>query len=141
MRVHRRLLSWGVFLVAVGAVLVANDLGAVPANNLSDILRFWPLALVAIGLSLVFRRTRVSLPLVLVAAAVPGLVVGAAFAVGPNWAGTCGARGEPIATATRDGRFDGPAAVTVRSGCGSLALRTSPGDAWRFDASASASGG
>src|SRR3954451_14445425 len=136
MRVHRRLLSWGVFLVAVGAVLVANDLGAVPANNLSDVLRFWPLALVAIGLSLVFRRSRVSLPLVLVAAAVPGLVVGAAFAVAPNWARDCGGRGGPASTSTRDGRFDGPARVNVRSGCGSMEIRTSPGDAWHYDVSA-----
>ena len=141
MRVQRRLLTWGVFLVAIGGVLVANDLGAIDTGDLSDVLKLWPLALVAIGLSLVFRRTRVSLPLVLVAAALPGLVVGAAFAVGPNWAGTCGGRGEPISTATRDGRFDAPAVVTVRTGCGSLALRTSAGDAWRYDASTSAAGG
>src|SRR5215212_4183328 len=141
MRVQRRLLTWGVFLVAIGGVLVANDLGAIDTEDLSDVLKLWPLALVAIGLSLVFRRTRVSLPVVLVAAALPGLVVGAAFAVGPNWAGTCDGRGEPISTATRNGRFDGPAAVTVRTGCGSLMLRTSAGDAWRYDASASAAGG
>ena len=141
MRVQRRLLTWGLFLVAIGGVLVANDLGAIDTDDLADVLKLWPLALVAIGLSLVFRHTRVSLPLVLVAAALPGLVVGAAFAVGPNWAGTCGGRGEPISTGTRDGRFDGPAAITIRTGCGSLAVRTSAGDAWRYDASASATGG
>jgi len=140
MRVHRRLLTWGVFLVAAGAVLVASDLGAVGSAGLADVLRLWPLAVIAIGLSILFRRTRVSLPLVLIAAALPGIVVGSAFAIGPTWAGHCSAHGEATSTASRDGRFDGPADVTVRSGCGALAIQTSAGDAWRFEASSSGTG-
>lgn len=134
MRVNRRFLYWGIFFVAIGGILVASDLRAVDTPTLTDVLRLWPLALVAIGLSIVLRRTRLSLPGLMFAAAVPGLVVGGALAVAPRFVGNCGARGEPANVATTQGTFDGPAAVTVRSGCGSLNVKTSPGDGWQFDA-------
>lgn len=140
MRVHRRLLTWGVFLVAAGAVLVASDVGALGTAGLTDVLRLWPLAVIAIGLSIVFRRTRVSLPLVLIAAALPGIVIGSAFAIGPRFAGQCAARGDTTSTPSRDGRFAGPSTVAIRSGCGALTIQTTSGDAWRLDASASAPG-
>jgi hypothetical protein len=134
MRVNRRFLYWGIFLVAIGGVLVAADLRAVDTPTLLDALRLWPLAVVAIGLSLVVRRTRLSLPGLLLAAAVPGLVLGAGFAVAPRFVGDCRTRGEPAGVATRQGMFDGPATVSVRSGCGWLNVKTAPGSGWQFDA-------
>ena len=134
MRVNRRFLYWGIFFVAIGGILVASDLRAVDTPTLTDVLRLWPLALVAIGLSIVLRRTRLSLPGLMLAAAVPGLVVGGALAVAPRFIGDCGARGEPASVASTEGTFDGPATVTVRSGCGSLNVKTSPGNGWQFDA-------
>jgi hypothetical protein len=134
MRVNRRFLYWGVLLVAVGGVLVAADLGAIDTPTLADALRLWPLALVAVGLSLLLRKTRWSLAGLMLAAALPGLVVGAAFAVVPRFAGNCGARGELMNVATTQGTFDGPASVSVRIGCGSLTVKTSPGNAWQLGA-------
>ncbi len=134
MQVNRRFLFWGILLVALGGVLVAADLGAIDTPALTDALRLWPLAIVAIGLSLVLRRTRWSLAGLILAAAVPGLVLGAAFAVAPRFAGNCGARGEVATVATTEGTFDGPATVVVRSGCGSINVTTAPGDAWRLNA-------
>jgi len=134
MRVNRRFLYWGTILVAIGGVLVAADLGAVDTPTLTDALRLWPLAIVAIGLSLVLQRTRLSLPALLLAAAVPGLVVGGALAVGPRFAGACGARGEPAGLANTEGRFDGPATVSVRTGCGSLTVTTAAGSGWQLNA-------
>ena len=134
MRVNHRFLYWGIFFVAIGGILVASDLRAVDTPTLTDALRLWPLALVAIGLSIVLRRTRLSLPGLMLAAAVPGLVVGGALAVAPRFIGDCGARGEPASVASTEGTFDGPATVTVRSGCGSLNVKTSPGNGWQFDA-------
>ena len=134
MRVNHRFLYWGIFFVAIGGILVASDLRAVDTPTLTDVLRLWPLALVAIGLSIVLRRTRLSLPGLMLAAAVPGLVVGGALAVAPRFIGDCGARGEPASVASTEGTFDGPATVTVRSGCGSLNVKTSPGNGWQFDA-------
>jgi hypothetical protein len=132
MRINHRFLYWGIFFVAIGGILVASDLRAVDTPTLTDVLRLWPLALVAIGLSIVLRRTRLSLPGLMVAAAVPGLVVGGALAVAPRFIGDCGARGEPASVASTQGTFDGVATVTVRSGCGSLNVKTSPGNGWQF---------
>ena len=42
------------------------------------------------------------------------------MAVAPRFAGDCGARGEPASVATAEGTFDGPASVSLRTGCGSL---------------------
>ncbi len=134
MRVNRRFLYWGILLVALGGVLVAADLGAVDTPALTDALRLWPLAIVAIGLRLVLRKTRWSLAGLMLAAALPGLVLGAAFAVAPRFAGNCGARGEVANAATTEGTFDGPATVFVRSGCGSLIVTTAPGGAWKLNA-------
>ena len=92
MRVNRRFLFWGVLLVAIGGVLVAADLGAIDTSILADVIRLWPLAIIAIGVSVILRRTTFSLPAILAAALIPGLVVGAAFAVAPRFAGACGVR-------------------------------------------------
>jgi hypothetical protein len=134
MRVNRGFLFWGVLLLAIGGVLVAADLRVVDTPTLLDALRLWPLAAVAIGLSLVVRRTRMSLPGLLLAAAVPGLVLGAGLAVAPRFVGDCGTRGELANRATRQGTFDGPATVLVRSVCGSLNVKTAPGSGWQFEA-------
>jgi len=136
MRVNRRFLYWGVLLVAIGGVLVAADLRTVDTATLTDILRLWPLAFVAVGLSIVLRKTQFSLPALMVAAAVPGLVLGGALAVGPRFVGDCGARDAPgiVSRTTTQGTFEGPATVSVRSGCGALNVTTAPGNSWQLDA-------
>ena len=84
MRVNRGLLYTGIFLVAIGAVLVAADVGAIDTARLTDALRLWPLAVIAIGASLVLRRSRFSLQGGMLAAALPGLILGGAIAVAPD---------------------------------------------------------
>ncbi len=133
MRVNRRFLYWGVFLVAIGAVLVAADLHAVDAATIADALRLWPLAFVAIGLGLVLRRTRFSLPGGMIAVAVPGLLLGGGFAVAPRIV-DCGAGTVSSTVATHQGVFDGPARISVTTGCGSLVVGTAPGAGWQLDA-------
>ena len=134
MRVNHRFLYWGVFLVALGAVLVAADLNGVDDATIADWLRFWPLAVLAIGVAIVLRRTRFSLAGGMLAAAVPGLVLGGAFAVGPRFAIDCGGHGDPSSFVTREGTFDGPARVDVTTGCGTLDVTTAPGAGWKLDA-------
>ncbi len=135
MRINRRFLYWGVFLVAIGGVLVATDLTAVDTTTITDGLRLWPLAIVAIGVGLVLRRTRFSLPGGLFAAAIPGLVLGGAFAVAPHVAVDCGpAAGTLSSVATHQGTFDGPARVFVSTGCGSLIVNTATGSDWQLEA-------
>lgn len=134
MRINRKFLYWGVFLVALGVVLVAADLNGVDETTLADWLRLWPLAVVALGLGIVLRRTRFSVAGGMIAAAVPGLVLGGAFALGPRIAVDCGAHGEPSTFITREGTFEGPARVDVTTGCGSLVVTTAPGAGWLLDA-------
>jgi hypothetical protein len=133
MRVNRRLLYWGVVLVAIGGVLVAADLGAIETATLADVLRLWPLAIVAIGLSLVLRRTQIALPAMLAAALIPGLVVGSAFAIAPRFAEACDVRDQAQQIADERGTFDEPAVVSVRSGCGVLRVTTEAGSDWHLD--------
>lgn len=138
MRVNRRFLYWGVFLVAMGVVLVAADLEAVDATAIAGWLRLWPLAVLAVGVGIVLRQTRFGVGGWMLAAAVPGLVLGGAFAVGPRFAADCGVLGEPTSFVTREGTFAGPARVDVTTGCGSLVVRTAPGMGWRLYAGNSA---
>jgi hypothetical protein len=84
MRVNRGPLYTGVFLLAIGGVIVAAELGAVDLGRLTDALRLWPLALIAIGAAIALRRTDVALPTGMLAAAIPGLIVGGAIAVAPT---------------------------------------------------------
>jgi hypothetical protein len=138
MRVNRRLLYAGLFLAALGGVLVATDWAAVDTPTLADALRLWPLALVAVGTGLVLRRSRLAVGAGVLAAVLPGLVLGATLSVAPRFVGDCGVRGEPAVDTTEDGTFDRPAHVSVTGGCGSMAIRTAPGTGWRFEAGNSA---
>jgi hypothetical protein len=134
MRVNRRLIYAGIFLVGIGGVLVAVDQGVIDTAALADTVRLWPLAVIAIGLSLVLRRTQLSFPSGMLAAAIPGLVLGGAVGLAPRYAANCGARGATASVASEQGTFDGSASVSVSTGCGSLVVGTAPGSAWRFAA-------
>lgn len=133
MRVNRALLYGGVFLVATGGVLVAAEAGRIETATLADIVRLWPVAVIAIGAGLVLRRTRLSLGGGLVAAALPGLLIGSGLAFVPRIPGDCGVREVPVISRTDAGAFGGPASVSVRSGCGSVEVSTLPGSGWRLD--------
>lgn len=134
MRVNRRFLYWGVFLVAIGGVVVAADLGRVDSTTIADAMRLWPLSFVAIGVGIVLRRTRFSLPGGLLAAAVPGLLLGGGFALAPRIAVDCGAAGAPANVATQQGVFTGPARISVATGCGNLVVNTATGSGWELQA-------
>ena len=132
MRVNRRFLYWGVFLAAIGGVLVAADVGGIDSGSIADGLRLWPVALVAIGAGIVLRRTRFSLPGGMLAAALPGLVLGGGFAIVPRIAVDCGASGPATTVSAHDGVFDGPARISVTTGCGAVDVTTAAGSAWHF---------
>ncbi len=133
MRVNRRFLYWGVFFVAMGGVMVAADLRGVDAPTLERALGLWPLAVVAVGVAIVVRRTRFNPSAWVVAAAMPGLLLGGALTVAPPVPIDCGG-GQPASFATSQGTFDGPATIDVTSGCGSLAVTAAAGSGWRLEA-------
>ncbi len=135
MRINRSFLYAGVFLLALGAVLVAADLETLDLGIVRDALRLWPIAIVLIGVAIVVRRSRAALPLGLLAAGAPGLVLGGAFAVGPRFITDCGDTTNPTpGQIVREGTFDGPATVSIEISCGSIVVTTAAGSAWQLDA-------
>jgi hypothetical protein len=135
MAINRRFLYAGLFLVALGGVLVLVDLAAVDTAAVSSALRLWPLAIIAIGAGIVFRRSRYALVAGVLAALVPGLVLGGGLAVAPRHSFDCGEQAAPSNAETQRGSFSGPATVELEANCGSLAIGTQPGSAWQLTTS------
>ena len=84
MRVNRKLLFVGTFLLAIGGVIVAVQLDLIDTDALASALRLWPLAVVAIGAGIALRRTELGLPAGLTGALIPGLLIGGAVALAPS---------------------------------------------------------
>jgi hypothetical protein len=133
--INRRFLYAGLFLVALGGVLVAVDLTALDTAVLAKALRLWPLALVAIGAGIVLRRSRYALAAGIVAAMIPGLVLGGGLAVAPRHGFDCGAGDETPETTTQSGTFATAGSVFVETSCGSISIGTQPGNGWQLTSS------
>ncbi len=73
----------GVFLVALGTVLLANTTGNLSWLVWPYLLRWWPVLLVAFGLQLILRRA--VFHLVLVAGLVFGVGAFVIVGPGPGW--------------------------------------------------------
>jgi hypothetical protein len=86
MRLNRTLLYTGVFVLAVGVALLLADVRQVGSAELIAVLGLWPLAVIGAGIGLIARRSPLSLAGGLLAAALPGLVLGGILALGPRLA-------------------------------------------------------
>ena len=86
MRVNRTLLYAGVFVLALGVGLLLAGRWQLTTNDLIRVLGLWPLAVIAVGLALALRRTQLGLASGLLAAAIPGLVLGGVMALSPRLA-------------------------------------------------------
>ncbi len=133
MNVNRRLLYGGVFLVAAGAVMLAAQGDAVDGDVVAQALRLWPVLVIALGIGLLLRRTRFGLAGGMLAAAVPGLLLGGAVVAAPQIGPECREM-QPASFATRQGTFDGPASVDLTLACGDLSVTTAPGAGWHLEA-------
>jgi hypothetical protein len=129
MNIDRRTLYLGVFLIAAGGVLLAGQTGALDSASAAQAIGLWPLAFVAIGLALVLRGTRLGLAGGLVAAALPGLLLGGLVVAAPDLSIDCGTD-RPATYRDYDGSFDGPAVVDLDLACGRLDLDTADGHDW-----------
>jgi hypothetical protein len=132
MAINRRFLYAGLFLVALGGVLVLVDLAVVDTAAVSSALRLWPLAIIAIGAGIVFRRSRYALVAGVLAAMVPGLVLGGGLAVAPRHGFDCGTGAAGNGSTTQQGTFTGTAAVAVDISCGSISIATQAGHGWQL---------
>ena len=135
MTVRRGFLYLGVFLVAIGGVTLLSSSGVLDPARVADALAWWPLAVIAIGVALVARGTSAAVPAGIVAAAAPGLLLGAALVAVPEFSTPCSHdasdAGTPI---TREGSFGSHARVSLELSCGELAVSTTPGTGWSLDA-------
>jgi hypothetical protein len=136
MTVRRGLLYLGVFLLAAGSVAVLNAAGALDTVAVADaVATYWPVAVIAIGVALVARRSPAALPAGIVAAALPGIVLAGAAVAIPDVALPCTNADGPVGpAATREGSFGSTADIDLVVNCGEIQVTTQPGSAWRVDA-------
>lgn len=128
--IHRKALFVGAFLAAAGIVMLAGA-NATVESVIAEVLRLWPLAIIAIGVGLLLRRTRFALVGTLVAAIIPGLLLGGVVVAAPNMATICDQR-EAGQITTQDGDFVGRADIDLALACGELTVTTVPGTSWSF---------
>jgi hypothetical protein len=82
MRVRRRYLSLGIFLLCLGAVPLAVDLGFLSPSVAADLTRLWPLVLIGLGVGVMLRFSAVEWLGGMVVAGTFGLLIGTALAGG-----------------------------------------------------------
>ena len=133
MRVNSGLIFWGVALITAGAVALAIQAGAVDGAQARELWRFWPVALIVIGLAVIAART----PLALVATIAAGLVVGGlggTLVSGFPEGISLGCEGDPEETLTEEGTFPGSAEVALDLDCGRVDVSTAAGSGWMLEA-------
>lgn len=134
MRVDRRLLGWGAFLILVGAVPLAVRAGLVDEQLVADWPSLWPLLLVAWGLGLLLRRTPIEWIGGALSAIVFGLMGGGALATGfggVSMMSGCGGDAPGAAFPAQQGTFDDSGQLNVEFNCGTLSLDAVDSAAWR----------
>jgi hypothetical protein len=134
MRIRRNFLNWGVFLVCLGLVPLAVQLGVISSTAAGEIVRLWPLVLVAIGIGLMLRLTRFDVLGVIISSATSGLLIGALLAGGIQSAAV-GCAGGPAGgpAINRSGTATGNMRLSVELTCGDMDVTRTAGDAWSVD--------
>jgi hypothetical protein len=132
MTVNRRLLYWGVFFVALGAVVLVAQAHDVDGADIAAVLRVWPVLVIALGVGLLLRRTRFDVAGGVLASAMPGLLLGGLIVAAPQVGPDCNGD-RPANGTSQQGTFDGVASVDVRLTCGDLTVTTAPGAGWQLE--------
>lgn len=134
MHVNRGLVFWGVALITAGVVALALQAGWIDGAVLRDLWRFWPVALILIGLAIIAARTPFALVATVVAALVIGGFAGSLFAGFPDGFNV-GCGGTPGQVAGDSGSFEGDSAeVSLDLNCGEVHVTTASGSDWDVDA-------
>lgn len=134
MQINRGLVFWGVALITAGGVALAIQSGAIAGETAQGAWRFWPVALIAIGLAVITARTPFALVATLVAALVVGGLGGSLVSGWPNALGI-GCDGEATGSATAEGTFGASGDVRLDFNCGELNVSTAAGRGWSVDIS------
>jgi len=141
-KIDRRFLGWGVFLVALGGVPLLVQLGVLESSTVAELWRFWPVLLIAGGLGLLLSRTSFAGLGGILAAATFGLMLGGLLGAGSGGIGDLGCvpTGGGMTFPASHGDLTGPSAsVDLTVNCGTLHTTTAAGTTWNLSGT-SASG-
>jgi hypothetical protein len=133
MHIDRRLVGFGLFLITVGAVMIAVRQGVIGEDDARKAWTLWPLILVGVGLSIVLAGRPGAAIGGIVLALTFGAMLGGIAATGvfPG-VGFCGSSdrdpGTPFAQSS--GGFAASARVTIAQDCGDLTIGTVAGSTW-----------
>jgi len=131
--VNRGLVFWGVALITAGAVALAIQAGVIAGEDAQQLWRFWPVALIAIGLAVIAASTPFAAVTTILAALVVGALGGTLVSGLPEGL-SIGCGGEADESVTETGSFGSDASVSLDFDCGDLAVSTGPGSDWSVDA-------
>jgi len=87
---NRSRLNWGVFLIVLGAIPLAVEVGLIDRTVTGQVVGLWPIVLIALGIGIMLRFGPAHFAGGLLVAATFGLIGGALIAGGsPGLSGTC----------------------------------------------------
>ena len=138
MRIDRRLVGLGLFLVTAGAVMLAIRQGVVSAEVGQRAWTVWPLLLVGSGLSIILAGRPGHALGGLVIALTLGIMLGGIAASG--WGvgfGACGSDRPGTAFAEQNGDLASGASVEISMSCGHLRVGSVAGSTWSVTGSSS----
>jgi Domain of unknown function (DUF5668) len=132
MHIDRRLVGFGLFLITIGAVMIAVRQGLLSADDARKAWTLWPLILVGVGLSIVLAGRPGAAIGGLVLALIFGAMLGGIAATGafPGVGLCANARDHGAAFPPSGGGFGASARVTVSQDCGDLTIGTVAGSTW-----------
>jgi hypothetical protein len=132
-RIDRRLLGWGLFLIIVGSIPLLVRGGYLATDVVGEWPSLWPLLLIGWGLGLLLRRTPGELLGSAISVSVLGIMVGGLIATGfggfPSF-GACGDGTGAAGFADRTGTLSNSGRISVEFNCGTLALKAIDGSDW-----------
>jgi hypothetical protein len=132
-RINRGLVFWGVALITAGAVALAIQAGVIDGEGARQWWRFWPVALIVIGFTIIVARTPFALAGTLVAGLVVGGLAGSLVSGWPDGL-SVGCGGEAEQQTGADGSFGSSAEVDLDFNCGDLNVVMGNGSDWAVDA-------
>jgi hypothetical protein len=137
--VSRTLLNWGTFFIVLGAIPLAVQAGLLDIAATQQLLRFWPLILIALGIGFLLRVTPLAALGGVIVAATAGMLLGAVLASGVSGVGgfgsACVGTGTGGEVATQDGAFaGGRASIDMELTCVSLSVQRTAGSSWSVEA-------
>jgi hypothetical protein len=127
--INRTALFVGVSLAVAGTVMLVGLTDTAAGDAITQVLRLWPLAFIAVGVGLLVRRSRFALLGTILAASTAGLLVGGVVVAAPNVDAMCG-DGDGSAAAPHTGTLVGRASATLQLDCGDLTVGMVDGAGW-----------